>query len=173
MSFIRPEAQATLQKYSEPLIGLGIGLLGAYMVATSRGLIVALGLGLIALGASMIFLSLRRIRLQSDHLGLGVVDVTEREISYMAPHDGGMISIDALQTVTVRNAQGPQADLYWFLEDNAGTRLTIPNSAAGTEKLLDGLSALPGVDFDAASRARSAQTHETIVIWSRPQPRLH
>ncbi len=173
MSFIRPEAQASLQKYAEPLIGLGIVLLGIYMIAISRGLIVALGLGLIVLGGAMIFLSLRRIRLRPDHLGLGVVDVTEREISYMAPHDGGMISIDALRSITVRTAQGPQADLYWFLEDTAGTVLTIPNSAAGSEKLLDGLAALPGVDFDAASRARSAATHETIVIWSRPPERLH
>lgn len=173
MSFIRPEVQATLHKYLEPIIGLGIALLGLYMLLGSRGLISVLGVGLIGIGLPMIYLSLRRIRLQSDHMGLGVVEVTEREISYMTPQDASTISIDALDSVTVRNAQGPHADMYWLLEDKHGTLLTIPNSAAGSEKLLNGLAALPGVDFDAAGRARSIGSDETIVIWSRPQRRLH
>ena len=104
-----------------------------------------------------------------------MVEITEREISYFTALDGAAVSIDALALVTIkRHRDGPWGDdLFWTLEENAGSKVSIPNSATGADRLFDALSALPGADFDAATRAMQNLRDESFVIWSKPRRQLH
>ena len=98
-----------------------------------------------------------------------MVDVDERQITYFGPLGGGSISINDLVRVSVRTSDlGPLApDLYWDFFDGEGQSLTIPGDAEGAELIFDALSALEGVDYEAATRAAGATDNQLFTIWRR------
>jgi hypothetical protein len=175
MSFIRPELRLAFARWSEVIAGLAVAALGALTASQGGYFWIAIG-GLIAIfGAVIAYAAWRRMGLATDKIGPGVVEVDERQISYFGAYDGGTVAVDSLARVTaMTNSQGPWAeDLFWVLEEDGGNTISIPNSAAGADNLFDAFSALPGVDFAAATRALGSTQNDSYVIWSKDPARLH
>jgi hypothetical protein len=167
MSFIRPEVRRELRRWREALVAGAVAGLGLWWALTGLGLIKWVGWALAVTGGAMLWAGIQRARFHGGHGGLGVVEVDERQIAYLAPVGGGIASLDFITEVSL----GPdRAGLpVWRFRSGSET-LTIPTSAEGTGQLFEALTSLPGVDIEAAIRAsRGRPTHET-VIWRRRAP---
>ena len=169
MSFIRPEVRDGVLRWREVLIGAAVLLVGLYLLASGYGLQKWLGGVLVLVGLALIWEGMRRARFPAPGGGAGMVDVDERQITYFGPLGGGSISINDLVRVSVRTSDlGPLApDLYWDFFDGEGQSLTIPGDAEGAELIFDALSALEGVDYEAATRAAGATDNQLFTIWRR------
>jgi hypothetical protein len=173
LTFIRPELAERLRRWQEPIAWGAVLLAG--LVMAWRGyrwlspLPFALGLLLAAAGLGLLLAALRRVRLRAEGREAGVVMIDERRVGYFGPWGGGFIDIDELARVTVwRRADGDEPRLAWRLSARDGTLLTIPFGAEGAEALPDALSALPGLDLEAAVAARRAPGEAVVAVWERP-----
>ena len=174
MSFIRPEVRAFLYKWREAIIS-GAILLGSLQAASSTfGLVQALSWVTVLVAAALFIEGVRRARLPERAGGLGVVEVDERQITYLGPMGGGALSIDELRRIKVRTTGlGPAAaDFYWEFTDKAGQRLTIPGNAENAGALFDALTALPGADFEAVIRASKSRSETEQLVWENSQAPL-
>lgn len=164
MSFVRPEVVAILVRWREVALAAAVNLWGLYWSLTGLGLIRWLGWALVLIGAVVLWAAVQRARFQAGHGGLGVVEIDERQVSYLAPVGGGILSIDALSEVSI----GPDLAGYPVWRLRAGMeKMTIPASAEGTAAIFDMLAALPGANIEAAIRASRAKPDEPVVIWQR------
>ena len=169
MSFLRPEAVAAIRRWQGTIAAGAVMALGLWWGLTSLGLIKWSGWALALGGAAMTWAAVQRARFHGGTGGLGVVEVDERQVIYLAPVGGGFISLDALTEVAI--APDRAGLPVWRLR--AGMELlTIPTSATGTEALFDALTALPGADAVAAIRASRGRPDAKVVIWSRGPRRL-
>lgn len=175
MSFVRPELAQTLRRYQEPLmaavavlIGLRIYMIGGYIMQGVGGIIAVIS---VAWGV----VALRRARFPTRQGGQGVVEVDERQITYLSPIGGGIASIDFLVQVEIEtNSAGPFApDLHWVFHSDGMPLLRIPGDAAGIEALFDVLGALPGADFGRAAEAAASTRNAKFVIWQKEPRKLH
>ena len=172
MSFIRPELMARLHHWREP-IGWA-ALLAAGALLTWRGyarlepLLFVLGLLLAAAGLGLLRGALRRLRLSSGTLSEGVVMIDEARIAYFGPRDGGFVDLPAVTRVEIvsRPHLPPASPHAWVITAEDGTRLTIPLGAEGADRLIDALSPLPGIDFDAGIAAVQARRPGRATVWS-------
>ena len=164
MSFIRPEAAAELRRWRGAMTAGAVVVLGLWWGLTSLGLIRWTGWALALGGAAMLWASVQRARFHGGSGGLGVVEVDERQIVYLAPVGGGILSLDALHEVAIAP---DRAGLPVWRFTGGGERLSVPASAAGTEVLFDAITALPGADMEAAIRASRGRPERTVVIWRR------
>lgn len=164
MNFIRPEARENLLRWREAAIGGAITVLGMYWLATSFGLLRWLSIVVVVLGAALLWSGIQRARFHGGHGGLGVVQVDERQVTYLAPIGGGFASIDTLTSVEI----GPdRAGLPVWRFRSPGEVLTIPTSAEGTDGLFEALSALNGVNMQAAIRASTGKPEKSVIIWQK------
>lgn len=170
MSFIRPEARAAVARWREAIAGAVVLALGLWWALTSLGLIRWAGVALVLIGAALAWAGAQRARFRGGHGGLGVVHVDERQVTYLAPVGGGFASLDALVQVEVAR---DLAGLPVWRFSSPGEVLTIPLNAEGTDALFEALSALPGVDMQAAIRATSGRPDGPVVIWQAPRVKLH
>ncbi len=169
MSFIRPEARENLFRWREAIVGGGIALAGLYWTLTTIGFLRWLAIALLGVGLVIAWSGIQRARFRGGHGGLGVVQVDERQISYLAPVGGGFASIDALTRVEI----GPdRAGFPVWRFSSPGEVLTIPISAEGTDALFDVLTALNGVNMQAAIRATTSKPDAPVVIWSKAQLKI-
>lgn len=175
MSFIRPEVAQKLRQYQEPalaglivLVGLRIALIGGYLFQGLGAFVTIAALG-------WAFVALRRARFPSGQGGVGVVEVDERQITYLSSCGGGIASTDLLVRVEIEtHSAGPFApDLYWLFYSDGLPVLRIPGNAAGVEALFDVLSVLPGADFGRAAEAAASTRNAKFVIWQKERPKLH
>lgn len=164
MDFLRPEAVTILKRWSGVIAAGAVLSLGLWWGLTSLGLIRWLGWALVAGGAAMLWAAGQRARFVGGHGGLGVVYVDERQVAYYSPVGGGVVSLDSLAEVAI---VPDRAGLPVWRFTGGGEVLRIPASAEGTEALFDALTALPGVDIEAAIRASKSRTEDTVVIWKR------
>ena len=167
--FIRPEAQATLWRWRDALAGTGLIVLGAFGLNSLSSLMIGLSIAAIGVGIFLIINGIRRARFPSGQGGAGVVEVTERQITYLGPYGGGAVSLDELARIQIRTtADGPAApDLFWMFTTRAGELLTIPGAAEGSDMLFDALAALKGVNYDAATTAAATTENQLFEIWHR------
>jgi hypothetical protein len=170
MSFLRPEAVAELRRWQGVIAAGAVLALGLWWGLTSLGLIRWIGWALVLGGASLLWAMAQRARFHGGHGGLGVVEVDERQIAYLAPVGGGIVSLDMLSEVAITTDRAGMPVWRFRAADEI---LRVPTSAEGTEALFDALTALPGVDIEAAIRASRSRTPDTIVIWRKPRPALH
>ena len=172
---IRPEAAAFFKRHSEIFAGLIIALIGLWLATRIGWFWTAIGVIIALMGLGLAFTAFRRLIFKTDQIGPGVVEVDERQISYFSAYEGGTVSIETLARITaITTDEGPWADdLHWVLEEDGGTTLTIPNSAAGAEQLFDAFAALDGVDYSMATKAMGTTSHDSFVIWSKPRAALH
>lgn len=164
MSFFRPEAVAEVKRWQGALGAGAVTALGLWWGLTSLGLIKWIGWVLAAGGAAMLWAAVQRARFHGGTGGLGVVEVDERQITYLAPVGGGFLSLDALTEVAILP---DRAGLPVWCFSGGGERLSVPATAAGTEALFDALTALPGVDMETAIRVSRGRPDAKVVIWAR------
>ena len=172
---IRPELIQRFKKYREVIAAVFFAFVGIWVMSWGVWFWQGVGALVLLTGAALAYTALRRMRFQTDQVGPGVVEVDERQISYFSAYEGGAVSIEALARITcVTTDTGPWAeDLHWVLEEDGGSTLTIPNSAAGTEKLFDAFAALPGVDYAKATKAMESTENDSYVSWAKPRTSLH
>lgn len=167
MSFIRPEVRARLWRWREVALTGGLTFWGGWLLwrAADRA---SIGLGLVALVltgvfAGLLFVAVQRLRLRLPGRAAGVVQVDEKEISYLSATGGGFVSLDDLTRLEIA-AMG--ADRHWILTHPGGAALVIPVNAEGAEHLVDAFSALPGLRIEEAVRAVNRAGARTVV-WAR------
>lgn len=170
MGVIRPELQAQLLRYREALFGVAIVLLGLWWAWGSLGLIKWMGLALAGFGTVILWSGLRRARIRSAHGGVGVVQIDERQVTYLAPVGGGFASLDDVVRIEIGR---DLAGLPVWRFQQLGAVLTIPARAEGAEAIFDALTALSGANIDAAIRAVNTPPNDTVVIWTRGVAKLH
>ena len=165
---IRPTARKALTRWREALIGLGIVLFGTWLTATTFGITRYLGVAVIIGGLIIVREGWMRARRPAEGGGAGVVEVDERQITYLAPKGGGTVSINALSAVDViTNDAGPDApDLFWLFTTRDGDTLMVPNTAEGAGAIFDALQALKGVNYQAALNAAHDKTKRRHMIWA-------
>ncbi len=169
MSFLRPSVMTHLMKWREAYIAGLLLLLGLWLFlygSTTLNL-VAQGLGLLVSLVGMIFLytTLQRIRFKRVEKAPGVVEVTEREISYFGPMHGKTISLESLRKIELRESEAYAA--IWVLYHAAGDPMIVPVSAKGSERLFDAFTGLSGVKMDVLVKAVNQEPVRNQMIWKR------
>lgn len=175
MSFIRPEAAAWLRKWREALVGAAVLMFNLQLAATTYGTLNAIAWVGVLLGAALFVEGVRRARLPDKAGGVGVVEVDERQITYLGPHGGASMSINEIERIKVRTTpDGPMtSDFFWEFNDAQGQFLTIPGDAENAPALFDALTALPGADYEAVIRASGSTERREFLVWERAQaPRI-
>ena len=174
MSFIRPEAAAAIRRYAEPALYAAIAGLCFWkgLSLAAGGILIGLALllpgalaALAALGTAERALVVRR----SIRAGPGVVSVQEGRISYLGPHGGATVAIDALVRIDIVSDRGSAfaCGARWELTDEDGQRLSIPASAANAGALLDVLGGLPGFNNMAVVLAMRGEAEGRRHVWRR------
>jgi len=162
--FIRPEVAATLIKWHEVLIAIAAFLLGLYFTQLPGPVVQGLGIVLIFLGLGYVVVGLRRLRFRGSGAAPGAVRITEGQITYLGPLQGGAV---ALSLITELRLRGPAGSRIWRIQSEANDVLEIPHDAAGAEKMFDVFAALPGMSPEHLLRAlRGAQTGD-VIVWQR------
>ncbi|MGB1235497.1 MAG: hypothetical protein ACPG5U_07175 [Planktomarina sp.] len=170
MSFIRPQAAATLSK-ARPFILAGcMASFGIYIMLTTRGA------GYLAAGVFILIAGLiahdayRRIMFPKGSGGVGLVEVDERRITYLSGGGGHSISIEDLTRVEAhRNGRGRVTWVFYSDEET----LSVPANAMGNDKLFDAMVALPGLNHEQAQAAARGQGPDMFLVWQRDKRRLH
>jgi hypothetical protein len=173
VSFVRPEALATLARWREVALalaaaafGLWVATRGGYFYAVLGGAVCAFALGL-ALSAW------RRVRFARDTDAPGIVEIDEGAIAYFGPETGGLVALSELDEV---QATAHQSGLAWRLHQSDGTVLTIPAAARGADQLFDVFAALPGASSRTFLAAVEHPPAGTARLWRRRadarEPRL-
>ncbi|MGV6838658.1 MAG: hypothetical protein ACWA40_00545 [Planktomarina sp.] len=162
--FVRPEV-ITFYRRNRPFILAGmVALFGLYIVLNTRGFGYVAGGVIIAIAGLLAHDAYRRMRFPVGEDGPGVVDVTERQITYLSAMGGGAVSLDALHRVEVhRNAQGR---LMWMFYAG-GDSLAVPGDAEGVAALFEALIALPGVDLQQAEAANTGKGTDIFLVWAK------
>ena len=104
--FIRPEVAATLIKWHEVLIAIAAFLLGLYFTQLSGPVVQGLGIVLIVLGLGYVVVGLRRLRFRGSGAAPGAVRITEGQITYLGPLQGGAVALSLITELRLRDPQG-------------------------------------------------------------------
>lgn len=170
MSVFRPEALETLKRWREPaiiavLLAFATNLLWMAYVQSSviSGLI---GLVVVGIIGSLLYVAYLRARLRHSVEGSGIVEVREREITYFAPENGGSVDLDTVTRIQLSTRPSADGDRNWILW-SAGGSLVIPANADGAEALIETFAALPHLGYDTILRAMQAETQEIFTIWEK------
>lgn len=162
--FIRPEVAASLLKWREVLIAIAVVLLGLYFTRLPGPVVQGVGIVLIIMGFGYVVVGVRRLRFRGSGAAPGAVRVTEGQITYLGPLEGGAV---ALSLITELRLLGPDGSRVWQIRSETEEVLEIPHDAAGAEAMFDVFAALPGMSPEHLLRAlRGAQTGE-VVVWQR------
>jgi len=173
MSFVRPELVARLHAWREPIIWSTLTIVGGVLIFHGyehiAPLAFMLGLLCTATGLGLLLPALRRMRLASETPAEGVVVIDEARIAYLGPRGGGFVDLPAVARVEIvtRPHIPPASAHAWVITTEDGERLTIPLGAEGADRLLDALSPLPGIDFDAGLAAVLSRRPGQVVVWRK------
>ncbi len=173
MSFIRPELAARLHHWREAIGWAALLATGLLLLwrgyARLEPLLFVLGLLLAAAGIGLLHAAVRRLRLSAGAPAEGVVVIDEARIAYLGPRDGGFVDLPSVTRVEIvsRPHLPPASPHAWVITTEDGTRLTIPLGAEGADGLIDALSLLPGIDFDAGVAAINARRPGRATVWRR------
>lgn len=165
MSFIRPEARATIWRWREALCGAGLLLLGFWWMSGPGGLLGWVGGGLCLAGLALLLIGTQRARFRSGAGGPGVVQVDEGQITYFGPLSGGTVAVPDLRRLTL-DATGRPA--HWALEQSGQPPLFIPVNAEGADALFDVFAALPGMRTQRMLNELQRRRAHQVVIWQHP-----
>lgn len=167
--FFRPEAKATLWRWREVLAGIALAVLGLWLLAQARGVLVYLAPVMLVGAGAFIVIGLQRGRFRGASGGLGTVQVDEGEVTYFGPLSGGSVSMREVQRVTL---DGEQSPAHWRLEQPHQPPLMIPVDADGAEALFDAFAALPGLKTERMLATLRAESETAVLIWERSAPTL-
>ncbi|WP_353472970.1 hypothetical protein PVT71_02765 [Salipiger sp. H15] len=169
MSFLRPEARASLMRWREVIAGAGIVLLGLYWAVFTGGLLWLLGWALALAGAALTFAGVQRARFRTGTGGPGMVQVVEGRISYFGPLTGGFADLGSLTALTLDPTARPP---HWLLRSEDGTTLAIPLTAEGSEQLFDVFAQLPGLKTERMLSKMMAGGSAPVLIWQRANAQI-
>jgi hypothetical protein len=173
MNFIRPEVREALWRWREVIVCGVLVLWGVRMIGLGldRESVTQTFMGgaISALFAVLLFWAILRAKMYKPVKAVGVVEVTEREVGYLAPDGGAYVSLDDLVKLEiVTNDRGPaEDDVFWVLSHRNGEPIAIPASAKGSDLLFDAFAALKGVDFETAVRAMGSTENARFLIWEK------
>ncbi|MEO1538309.1 MAG: hypothetical protein AAFR73_11310 [Pseudomonadota bacterium] len=174
---IRAELHAFLDHWKEAL-SFGAACVGAMSVVIfvpQPSLQILSALGACGFG-TLSFLAWRRTALQQSVDGPGVVEMSEREITFFGPAEGWTISLDDLAEVAIASdeAEGNAVQYHWIFRTRDGGYQTVPTSALGADQLVTGVSFLDGLDISKASHVIRSGQQGVFVIWQKVKDRpLH
>lgn len=170
MMNIRPEARGVWDTWKQVIFGGVVALAGIYIGFTTFGLTRWAGVLIFGMGALIAFDGYRRVRFPWGSNGAGIVEIDERQITYLSATGGNSVSLDNLQRVELhRNARGRKT---WVFYDAEGM-LAVPTDASGSENLYDALVALPGLNFDQVQAADQGEGTDIFLIWNKTAQKLH
>lgn len=161
---MRPEALRLVRAWREIIGALAVVALGAYALGAPGPVAQVFGGLLVVIGFGLALVGWRRKRFIGAGDAPGAVSVTEGQITYLGPFEGGAV---ALSLLTQLDLSGPPEKRRWGLVTEAGTRLEIPHDAAGAEVLFDVFASLPGLSTDEILRALRAAQTGTRIVWRR------
>ena len=164
MSFIRPEATASLARWREALIGLGVLAIGVWWVIVLNGLLYWIGLVLCLAGLALTLTGLQRGRFRASTGGPGLLKIDEGRITYFGPLTGGSIDL-AEMTELAFDPTGHPA--HWRLTQPGQADLFIPVSVSDNDALFDAFSSLPRLRADHLIAALQTPTNKPVQIWQR------
>lgn len=170
MSFFRPEAQQILHRWRDVIIGGAIVGVGTYWSFSAGPVLKWFAVLMIVGGGALLWEGFRRARLPAGGGGPGVVEVTERQITYLSSSGGYILSIDDLQRVVI---QSSGTGFIWQLHSDGQGIVQIPGNAEGADKLYDAFSALPGANIELAIDAAQSTQRDIFLIWQQDRRRLH
>lgn len=162
---IRPEVSALLTRWREAAAGGGVVAAGLLLALGSRGFVALLGALVALLGVMLALSGIRRARFRSAVSSPGVLEVDEGRLTYLGPVLGGSADLDDLTEVVFRRTATGEA--FWRLSHTGGPPLIVPEGAAGSERLLDALTPLPGFETGALVRAVQGREAGTTPVWRR------
>lgn len=139
---IRAELAEALWRWRAPLAHACVALAGVWLIWLGGYLLVPLGAAVLALGAGLGVMELRRMRFAQTVNAPGVVEVDEAQVGYLGPEGGGYVSLAELVEVRLLTMRGRR---LWRLKQLDGQALLIPVEAAGAERLFDAFASLPGM----------------------------
>ena len=171
MSFIRPAARARLWRWREALVGVLVALWGLWLVATGLSTARIFGAVLLALGAAVVVAGWQRARFRRGRGGAGVVEVTEGQVAYFGPLEGGVLASETISAVVL--VPQPHGAPVWELRSPGTGPLRIPADAEGADALFDVFETLPGLRMEPLLAALEAGDGALRILWTRPHARLH
>ncbi|SEO75037.1 hypothetical protein SAMN04490248_11149 [Salinihabitans flavidus] len=167
MSFLRPEARATILRWREVLIGLGVLALGLWW-ASGGGILRWVGIAVAIGGALLIHTGVQRARFRRGQDGPGLVRVVEGQVSYFGPISGGIVSVEGIERLVLDPSGKPA---HWVLERRDEPPIHIPVTADGAEALFDVFSTLPGLRTGQMVDALDTRGSIPVVVWERKPSR--
>ena len=170
MSFVRPEARATLWKWREALTGVALCGLGTWAVLGSFGLMQVVGFALAAAGVFLVLLGLQRGRFRAAKGGPGVVQTIEGAVTYYGPLNGGSVALRELTSLTLDTSGHPA---HYVLTQPGQPELYIPVNAEGADALFDAFTSLPGFPMQYLLGQLDRTPDHPVVIWQKRTVRLH
>jgi hypothetical protein len=172
VSFIRPELQAKIIRWQEPLVHMGLILIELWVLVRAMArfnfTLQVLCVVLLTVSTGLLIVSIRKLRLRGIGSVQGHVEVDERRITYYTAGEGWSVSINDLRLVSLTSPMSPEGDLIWTFEDIFGTTLKVPSSARDVDGVFDALAALKGVNYEAITQASSSTGVQDFTIWTKP-----
>lgn len=169
MSFIRPPVREHFAKWREAYFVAGILILGCWTFlrgyATLNLVLQGIGLILSLVGILLLRTAIQRIRFRRSQKAPGMVDVTEREISYFGPLHGKTVSLESLNKIELRESEAFAS--IWVLHHSEGDPMIVPTTAKGSDRLFDAFTSLSGVKMDKLVEALNQVPIHSQVIWER------
>ncbi len=169
LNFIRPGIRTHFYKWSEAYLVALVLIIGIRIFI--RGLEIesivyeAIGVATAILGLVLLRGTIQRIRFRRNQEAPGMVDVTEREISYFGPMHGKTVSLESLIKIELRESEAYAS--VWVLHNSEGDPMIVPTSAKGSDRLFDAFTSLSGVKMDALVKAVNTVPVHNHVIWER------
>jgi hypothetical protein len=173
MSFIRPDLKVRLRTWREAITWTVVAVAGVGLIwhgyATLAPLSFLLGLGALGVGLGLLLPALRRLKFNAETPAEGMVVIDEARIAYLGPRGGGFVDLPSVARVEIvtRPHIPPASAHAWVITSEDGERLTIPLGAQGADGLLDALSPLPGINFDAGVSAMLSHRPGRAVVWRK------
>lgn len=163
MSLIRPKAAQALIRWRDPLIGAAVLALGLYWgFFTGGGLLHWVGYVVALGGCALIVAGLQRLRFRRGGGGPGIVAITEGQISYFGPLNGGAVALSELDALSLDPTEKPA---HWILVQPGQPALHIPVTASGADALFDTFATLPGIRTEHMLRQLQQGAAAPVLIW--------
>ena len=169
MSFVRPEVLRILQRWRGVMTGLAVAALGLWWTLISSGVLGWIGWGVMAAGGALAFTGAQRMRFVTERGGPGVVSITEGQVAYFGPLNGGVVALSELSRLDVDHGSRPA---HWLLHQPGQPVLAIPLTAENAGALFDVFAALPGLSTERLlAQMRGGRGAHVVVLWQRaPAP---
>ena len=160
--FLRPEARAALVRWREVLIAAAVAALGLRWGLAAFGALQIVGWAMVAAGAALAVVALRRMRFAQGGGGPGIVQIRERRVAYFGPLSGGIVDMGDLTRLELDGSAHPA---HWRLTGGPEV-VEIPVTAEGADALFDVFASLPGLAVPHMLERLRDPPKGVVLIWA-------